>query len=200
MLFLSFCIGMLSCNNYYRNLEKTDLPDSCLLRFRPDIERALYRTSVDIVGKHISGLLLIKTMPDSSIRIAFSNEAGFSFFDFGFLPNNGFKIYQIVPDLNKKAVVKTLRKDFELILFRNREQTGRFTLRDSTSIYYGYPQSKGVNYYVTDTNCSMLLKMQRASKRKPVMEAALFPGTTEVPDSISIRHLNFNFAINLKKI
>ena len=86
------------------------MADQCLQKFKPVIERALYNTSVDVTGKHISGLLLIKTMPDSSIRIVFSNEMGFSFFDFGFFTGNGFKVYHIIPQMNKKAVIKTLRK------------------------------------------------------------------------------------------
>jgi hypothetical protein len=74
-------------------------------------------------------------------------------------------------------------------------------LADSNLVYHGYPQTKGVNYYVTNTRCSQLVKMQRASNKKPVMEAFIYkssPGNS--PDSISIRHLNFNFSISLKKI
>ncbi len=176
------------------------MADQCLQKFKPVIERALYNTSVDVTGKHISGLLLIKTMPDSSIRIVFSNEMGFSFFDFGFFTGNGFKVYHIIPQMNKKAVIKTLRKDFELVLFRNMPEKGRFTLKDNSLVYYGFPQSKGVNYYITDTNCTKLVKMQRASKRKPVVEAVLFLNRESVPDSVFINHLNFQFSITLKKI
>ncbi len=149
----------------------------------------------------MSGLLLIKYMPDSSTRIVFSNEMGLSFFDFGFLPDNGFKVYQVVPKMNKKALIKTLRKDFELVLFRNMDSSKNYALADSNLVYHGYPQTKGVNYYVTNTRCSQLVKMQRASNKKPVMEAFIYkssPGNS--PDSISIRHLNFNFSISLKKI
>ncbi|HEY4155095.1 MAG TPA: hypothetical protein VGM24_06700 [Puia sp.] len=199
LLFLSLICGMLSCNAY-RHLEKTNADFGCLQQFKPDIKRALYRTSVDITGKHISGLLLVKTLPDSSLRIAFSNAMGFSFFDIGFLPGNEFKVYQILPQMNKAAVIKTLRKDFELVLFRKMDGKNRFALKDSSLIYYGFPQEKGVNYYITDTNCSRLVKMQRASKRKPVVEAVMFLDSGSVPDSVSIRHLNFNFSISLKKI
>jgi hypothetical protein len=155
---------------------------------------------VDVVGKHLSGLLLIKTMPDSSTRIVFSNETGFSFFDFGFLPGNGFKVYHIIPQMDKKALILTLRKDFELVLFRNMREENRFTLQDSSFDYYGFPQTKGVNYYITSRDCSKLVKMQRASKRKPVAEAVLFLNRQSVPDSLFIHHLNFQFSITLKKI
>ena len=199
LLSLSLISGMLSCNAY-RHMEKINSSDECLRQFKPVIGRALYKTSVDVTGKHISGLLLIKTLPDSSIRIAFTNEMGFSFFDFGFLKENEFKVYHIIPQLDKKAVITTLRKDFELVLFRNMPEGNRITLQDSSLIYYGFPQAKGVNYYITDSHCSRLVKMQRASKRKPVAEAFMYSNAASVPDSIFIRHLNFNFSIQLRKI
>jgi hypothetical protein len=140
-------------------------------------------------------------MPDSSIRIVFTNEMGFSFFDFGFPRDSGFHVYGIVPQMNKKALVKTLRKDFELVMFRNMNNAGYFSLGDSNLIFHGFPQTGGVNYYITDTGCGHLIKMQRSSSKKPVVEAFMTMGSEgKIPDSIMIRHLNFNFTISLKKI
>ncbi len=198
LLYLSLVSLMMGCNSY-QHLQKIRLSDQCLQKFKPAITRALYRTSVDVIGKHISGMLLIKTMPDSSTRVVFSNAMGFSFFDFGFSKGNEFKVYQIISQMDKKALIKTLRKDFELVLFRNMQEKNRFTLTDSAFIYYGFPQEKGVNYYITDKNCAGLVKMERSSKRKPVVEAVMTFNDESVPDSISIRHLNFNFSITLKK-
>ena len=140
-------------------------------------------------------------MPDSSTRIVFSNGTGFTFFDFGFMQDNGFTVYQVTPAMNKKALIKTLRKDFELLLFRNMDNTRYYALADSSLVYHAYPQSKGINYYITDANCLQLVKMQRASNKKPIMEAFMAgAGSNNPPNSIFIRHLNFNFSIALKKI
>ena len=200
LIFLSLCSLNFSCNQY-RHLKKVPPQINCLEKFKPSFRREEYKISVDVVGKHISGLLLIKYMPDSSTRIVFTNEAGLSFFDFGFSQDDEFVVYHIVPQMNKTALIKTLRKDFELIMFRHMDIHKTYDLTDSTLVYHAYPQTKGVNYYITDEQCSRLISMQRASDKKPVMEALFFdnkPGTS--PDSISIRHLNFNFSIYLKKI
>jgi hypothetical protein len=195
VVFLNF-----ACNQY-SHMQKIQPDESCIQKFKPDFNHAVYETSVDVAGRHISGLLLVKYMPDSSTRIAFSNELGLSFFDFGFLRNNGFKVYQITPKMNKKAIVKTLRKDFELIMFRNMDSSKYYVLTDSNLVYHAFPQTKGVNYYITDAHCRQLVKMQRASNKKPVMEAFMYRiNSGKTPDSISIRHLNFNFSISLKKI
>ncbi|MBK7307905.1 MAG: hypothetical protein IPI88_13305 [Chitinophagaceae bacterium] len=50
-----------------------------LQKFKPAFTVALYNTTVDVMGNHFSGLLLIKKMPDSSTRMVFSNEMGLGF-------------------------------------------------------------------------------------------------------------------------
>jgi hypothetical protein len=182
-------------------MQKTQTRENCVLQFKPEFNRVMYKTSADVKKTHISGLLIIKKMPDSSTRVVFTNEMGFPFFDFGYGADNGFTVYQITPEMDKQYLIKTLRKDFELILFRNMDSTSSYTLQDSQLVYHAYPQQSGINYYVTDIPCRRLVKMQRASEKKPIVEAS-FPGYIygNEPDSIIIRHLNFNFTISLKKI
>lgn len=200
-VFLSAACIYCSCNQY-SHMHSIPSDEKCVQKFKPVFNRVVYKTSVDVIGKNISGLLLIKYMPDSSTRIVFSNELGLGFFDFGFLHDGGFTVYQIIPQMNKKALVKTLRKDFELIMFRNMGSRKYYALTDTSNlVYHAFPQSKGINYYITDVQCRQLVKMQRASNKKPVMEAYMEPSSPgNSPDSISIRHLNFNFSITLKKI
>jgi hypothetical protein len=200
LLYISFFTVNVSCN-YYRHMRKTASEQACIVKFKPDFRRAEYKTSVDVIGKHVSGILLIKYMPDSSTRIVFTNEMGLSFFDFGFEGNTGFTVYHIVPQMNKAGLIKTLRKDFALIMFKNMDQNKSYDLVDSEEVYHAFPQTKAVNYYVTNKQCNRLIKMQRASQKKPVMEAFFYnhlPGQS--PDSIFIHHLNFDFSISLKKI
>ena len=183
-------------------MQKVSSDESCLQKLEPDFNHVVYKTSVDVVGKHFSGILVIKRMPDSSTRVVFTNEMGFSFFDFSFPPDSGFKVYLIVPQMNKKGLIQTLRKDFELLLFRNMDSNKYYALKDSGLIYHSYPQTVGVNYYITDSSCGQLVKMQRASTKKPVMEAFTYGGSSGIaPDSISLRHFNIShFSITLKKI
>jgi hypothetical protein len=201
LIFLSLASLSFSCNQY-RHMQRTPSDESCIQKLKPDFHRVVYKTSVDVIGKHISGLLVVKRMPDSDTRVVFTNEMGFSYFDFGFPPDSGFKVYFIIPQMNKEALVRTLRKDFELLLFRNMETSKPYALKDSGLIYHAYPQTEGVNYYITDSNCRQLVKMQRASTKKPVMEAVIFGDYRDIsPDSISIRHFNIShFSITLKQI
>jgi hypothetical protein len=201
LIFLSILCLVFSCNQY-RHLRKIQTDSSCLQKLKPDFSHTMYKTAVDVLGKHISGILLIKSMPDSSTRIVFSNEMGFSFFDFGFGPDTGFHVYQITPQMNKNGLIKTLRKDFELLLFKNMDYKNSYVLTDSNRLYHAFPQSQGINYYITDMPCTHLMGMQRASSTKPVMDVTIDSKSQDnPPDSLFIRHyIKINFTISLKKL
>ena len=171
-----------------------------LAKFKPAVTVALYNTSVDVVGNHLSGLLLIKRMPDSSIRMVFSNEMGFKYFDFEFSPNGNFKVHSVIRQMNKRPVLKTLRKDFELILMEHLDTAGLSVRYSNGFLYYVFPQTKGYNYYITDSTGDNLIRMERASKRKTVVEVIMKNYVNGIPDTIGISHKTFNFTIGLKRI
>ena len=202
LLFISCLLALTACSSSYKHLQKTPGDIDCIEKFKPDFTKALYYTEVNIIGKHLSGLLLIKLMPDSTTRMVFSNEAGFKFFDFEFSPNGNFKVYYIIDQMNKKAVITTLRKDFEIVMMRQINMQHGYMSRDKDSAYnyYAFPQEKGFNYYITDTACSKLIRMERASSRKAVVKVTMQDYANGLPDTIGIMHTGFNFDIGLKRL
>jgi hypothetical protein len=171
-----------------------------LQKFKPSFTVALYNTKVDVVGNHLSGLLLIKRMPDSSIRMVFSNEVGFKFFDFEFSAGGNFKVYAVIKQMNKRSVLKTLRKDFELILMERLNSSEASVHSNNGLLYYVFPQTKGYNYYITDSTGNKLVRMERASNKKTVVEGIMENYINGIPDTIGISHKTFNFTIGLKRI
>jgi hypothetical protein len=192
-----FCLC--SCIAPYKKMQKTAGDVNCEQQFKPLFTTALYNTQVNVVGKHLSGLLIIKTMPDSSTRIVFSNEAGFKFFDFGFYAGD-FKVYYIYEQMNKKGVIKTLRKDFQLILMNKLKNTNAYILKSGSYNYYTFPDGKDHYYYITDSACKNIIRMERGNSRKSVMTAIAQNFNEGIPDTIGITHTNFNFEIGLKRI
>ncbi len=199
-LLLSSFLFLLGCGSVYKNLAKTPGDPSCILKFQPQFTKVLYNTQVDVVGKHLSGVLLIKKMPDSSTRMLFTNELGFKFFDFEFAADGRFKVYYIIKQMDKKAVLKTLRKDFELIMMQHLDFNAAHILKDSQNMYFSFPQAKGSYYYITDRSCSTLVRIEKSSKRKPVAIATMQNYSDGIPDSIGITHTKFNFTIGLKRL
>jgi hypothetical protein len=194
------CLVLLSgCAGLYKNLPRAPVDGACLQKFSPVFESVLYNAYVDVTSRHLSGLLLIKKMPDNSTRLVFSGETGVTYFDFAFSDKGDFKVNRIIEQMNKKPVIKTLRKDFELVMLQHPEKAS-YSLRDSAFSYIAFPQKKGVYYYITDTGCERLIRMERASRTKVVVVAVMQNPTHGSPDSISISHKNFHLDIGLKKI
>ncbi len=199
LLFISCLLGVAACSSAYQKMQKIDAQANCVQSFKPSFSRALYSARVDVVGKHLSGLLIIKAMPDSSIRMVFTNEAGFSFFDFGF-KGDEFIVYHIIEQMDKKAVIKTLRKDFELILMQHIGSVSSNTLKGGSDYYHVFQHREDYYYYITDSLCSKLIRMERGSSRKKVMEAVAGGYKMGIPDTMGIKHNNFDFTIELKRI
>jgi hypothetical protein len=194
----AFLLTASACSSAYRHLQPAPGDPACVQKFKPHLGSAIYKTEVDVVGKHLSGLLVLKAMPDSSTRVVFTSEMGLTFFDFAFAADGSFTVQRIIDKMDKKAVKKTLRKDFELILLEH-TRNGR-VLTDGQSRYYAFPQEKGTNYYITDSTCGRLDRIEKSSSRKAVVIARMMNYQNGVPDSISIVHQKFNFTITLKHI
>jgi hypothetical protein len=103
-------------------------------------------------------------------------------------------------------VIKTLQHDFELVLMQNINSPKATVKTSGDLVYFIFPQSKGYNYYITNSSGNELLRMERASNKKVIVEAimkdlagpALKP--QGAPDTIGISHKTFEFNIGLRKI
>ncbi|WP_349314646.1 hypothetical protein [Chitinophaga sp. MM2321] len=194
------CIALLGgCTSTYKGLQRSSGDVNCIRRFSPQFNATLYSTQVNILKHHLSGLLFFKQMPDSSLRVVFANEMGFKFFDFEFDRQGNFTKHYLLPKMDKKAVVKTLRQDFALVLLRPDLQQA-YTATDSHHRYVVVPTEKGNNYYITDSACTKLERIEQSSRRKPAVKVWMEHYTNGVPDTIRIEHQHFKFNISLQKV
>ncbi|WP_158563297.1 hypothetical protein [Chitinophaga silvatica] len=199
---LSSIIGLVSlssCSNVYKKLQTTSTDVKCIEQFSPHFTSTLYSTQVDILKHHLSGLLFFKQMPDSSTRVVFSNEMGFKFFDFEFSKDGKFTKHYLLDKMDKPAVVKTLEQDFALVLLKPDLQQAH-TATDNHYNYVVVPTAKGNNYYITDTACTSLIRIEKSSKRRPAVTVWMTEYNNGTPDSIRIRHEHFKFNISLHKV
>ena len=100
--------------------------------------------------------------------------------------------------LDKKVIVKALHNDLELVIL-HQDLSKAVMLTDSVNTYTAIPTPKGNNYYITD-HCAKLIRIEKSSRVKPVVEVEMLNYKDGVPDSINIEHLNFKFNITLKKV
>lgn len=194
----SVCAFLLGCASAYRSLSPVTIDRSCIAKYVPlKIATSWYHASIEAGGKHFSGLVLIKSMPDSSHRIVFTSEAGLTFFDFGFGEPNEFKVYSIFKKLNRKPIVRTLRKDFELMLGIPFASGGILSWETPEETFFGVQQKKETVYFITDKDCSSLRRLERGTKRKRKISVLIAGKGYPLPDTLDIVHYAFPLEIRL---
>lgn len=195
---LFVCLLFSSCKSYYHHLQQDNADVNCIKAFSPQFSNTLYSAYVDVTKHHFSGMLFFKQMPDSSMRIVFTNEIGVKFFDFGFTKDEQFIKYYALHKLDKKVVINALKNDLRLVLLHPDLSKAK-SLKDAAYNYVAVPDKNGHDYYITD-NCKKLVRIEKSSKRKPVVEVQMLDYKAGIPDSIHIQHKNFKFTIALKRV
>jgi hypothetical protein len=196
----SILFFIISCKSDYSGLRQSNIAAGCFdAHGRDEFNTSWYSTAIDVYGRHLSGLLFIKKMGDGSYRTVFTNEAGVTFFDFEFDPEGAFAVKRIIKQLDKKAVINTLRDDFSLLLgipFRKGPVTGYV---QNEEIFFAAKQKSEIAYFITDRDCASLRRLELASKRKKKVSIHI-KGNRSEPETIEIRHHTFDMIISLKKI
>jgi len=193
LLILFFSVQSLSA--------KTPENSNCVAQMIPLFESVKYRTAIDVMNKHLSGILIFKTQEDSSVRAVFLNEMGIVFFDITFT-KKAYLFNSIFEGLDKKAVRKTLAKDIGMILMKGiiKSYTG-VTILEEQQVYTFKLKSKGSVKYTTDQSCSPPIKIENFGRRKAVVSISQFYNKkNSMPDSIFVQHHKVNFTINLKQM
>jgi hypothetical protein len=195
-LLFSFVLLLASCASEYKALKPGTFDQSCLEKIKPKLlHTKLYDAGIDVMGKHISGLLLVKTFDSGAKRVVFTNEAGVKFLDFGWSTDEMFHSYFIMKQLNKKAVIELLRRDFELLIGYYYEHPGWTGSETSSEYFMSTPFGHDRFYVVTDNDCTKFIRAELGSKRKRIVSLEYLAS-----DKVLIKHYTFNMQMNLKAI
>ena len=183
----------------YSGLQKTTGLNSCFGKLRPQFTSVIYIASVNVTGHHLSGLLILKSMDDTTTRVLFTNEVGVTYFDFEF-SKSGFRVVTCVDKMNKKPVINRLRDDLGLLLQHGFENVPPEMLQDGKVTYYRFQRKKETVYYITDTECNVLQHIETVSGRKKKIVVNLTGTRAGMPDSVYLAHQSFEYNITLKQI
>ncbi|RYE00023.1 MAG: hypothetical protein EOP54_01730 [Sphingobacteriales bacterium] len=210
-LFVSIVIFWTGCApRPYKDLKRKESNSSLLLpvnAYTPKFEKVLYNCHVrgkTPLGKRfsLSGLLFFKQFADGSERVVFQNQMGITYFDFGWDEAGHFRVHQIIAQMDKPALVKTLKKDIELLLFRNLSPVSSGVFTDETGKDYlrFELKEKGFVYYVFEKG--NIVGIENADEKRKVVIMALSDtkGADPFAQKIFMKHLRANFTIDLNKI
>lgn len=200
-----FLLFIASCATPYKGLQQHPAIES-VYRFQPEFDKVLYRCIVDgrfIFKKfHLSGVLFFKQLENGTKRAIFQNEMGIAFFDLEWDKDGNFKVRQIMEQLDKEAVKKTLRKDLEMLLMIGMDKNSEIMLGQDRGKeqLYRLKREEGYIYYTVEDD--RLVKIENTNKRKKIITVKVGGKTNQksMPDSVLFDHHKANFTISLTKI
>ncbi len=196
-LFISFLICA-ACRMPLQIGQPGKYDRDCFTKFVPDFQIQWYKASIDVTGKHLSGLLLFKTLPDSSVRVVFTGETGTTFFDLEFDAAQR-KVNFVLPQFNRKPVIRTLQNDLDLIFMRYLRDPSAELFFDGKSKYLRVKSGGKTIYIWATNNCEHLQKIEEEWGGKKKVEVTMY-GDGSAPDSVRITHYNFSMDIKLRKL
>ena len=194
-----------SCATPYKGLKEQPLQES-VYRFQPEFDRALYRCIVDgrfIFKKfHLSGVLFIKQLKNGTKRAIFQNEMGIAFFDLEWDKDGNFTVRQIMEQLDKEAVKKTLRKDLEMLLMMGMDKSSEKLVGQDRGKEQLYRLNREEGFIYCTVEDGHLVKIENANNRKTIITVNVGGKATPkaMPDSVLFDHHKANFTISLTKI
>lgn len=186
-----FCMpsGMLGAQSY--------MPDLC----NSNDSIGLYNINIEINSYHFSGLLLLKKLNDSTIRLIMSSEMGPKLLDMVLLPS-GFNVLFALPKLNHKRTLRTFYEDFGALIGILTKKRHFIVENTSDVSCYTYDLKKRMKIiYIVDSLSHKLIsgRFEQGKTVKFLFYYLFATGTTQI-SSMKIEHQHFKMNISLYRI
>ncbi|WP_267404492.1 MULTISPECIES: hypothetical protein [unclassified Chryseobacterium] len=160
-------------------------------------EDYVYKCQMDIYKNHVSGILIIKKINETTHRIAMTSDFGNKLIDFE-ISENDFKLNYVLPDLDKKIVINFLKNDFQQLLKQKYPVNESFE-NENSKIYLSKIDKK--SYYLFFNKENGLLKQIIYTKNNKEKIDFTFDAKKHIfADSLNLQHKDFKINIKLFQI
>ncbi|MEG0927622.1 hypothetical protein [Chryseobacterium sp.] len=160
-------------------------------------EDYVYKCQMDIYKNHVSGILIIKKLNETTHRVALTSDFGNKLIDFE-ISDNHFKLNYVLPDLDKKIVINFLKNDFQQLLKKQYPVSESFE-NENSKIYLSKIENK--SYYLFFNKDNNLLKQIIYTKNNKEKIDFTFDAKKHIfADSLNLQHKDFKINIKLFQI
>jgi hypothetical protein len=153
-----------------------------------------YNANLDVFGNSISGILVVKKIDVERKRLALLSEFGNTLLDFEFYKDE-VKVIYIMEDLNKKFIVKKLKRYFQLLVHSKYEIKKSYSV-EGDKVHISKLQGKRIFLNLNDLDQLLYLKQVSVLRNKIDIH---FYGESEYLDSIVFKSYELPITIGLKK-
>ena len=154
----------------------------------------VYKANITVYGNELTGIFIAKKINETTHRVVFTTEFGNNLLDFE-ISQTDFKVNSIVDELNKKMLIKTLIKDFRLVLQSHYVTKDQFENRLNN--VYVTKDGSMLNYLFVFKSDNSLNKIVHASKRKEKITLFFASENNIFASRIVIKHKSIPLKIEL---
>jgi len=200
LISLLLTVGLHSCTlSTTKNLVETKTKITTYTNpYFSDVKKDyVYKATIEVYGKHLGGLMIIKKIANMHHRVVFTTEFGSRILDIE-LTGTDFKINFVLEELNKKILLNTLKKDFKILLQENHAVEKAYTNDDA--IVYQSKTDKRTNFFFVSDCSRDLEKIVNTSKTKEKVIITFGKVVKALAKEISIDHKNIKLRINLRYV
>ncbi|ASK30933.1 hypothetical protein CEY12_12830 [Chryseobacterium sp. T16E-39] len=198
-LYSTLLLFLVSCKTY-KLTDVKPVPNSVKFvenSYFSSKEDYVYKCQIDIYKNHISGILIIKKISETTHRVALTSDFGNKLIDFE-ISDHDFKINYIIPDLDKKIVKNFLKNDFQELLKQTYPVQESFE-NDQAKIYLSQEDHK--KYYLFFNKEKGLLDQIMYTRNNKAKINFSFEAKKHIfADSINLQHKDFKINIKLFQI
>jgi len=160
-------------------------------------EDYVYKCQMDIYNNHVSGILIVKKINDTTHRVVLTSDFGNKLIDFE-ISEHDFKLNYVLPDLDKKIVINFLKNDFQHLLRREYPVNSRFENKES-NIYLSKLDKK-IYYLFFNKENNLLKQIVYTKNNKEKIDFTFAAKKHIFADSLNLQHKDFKINIKLYQI
>ncbi|MDR1593753.1 MAG: hypothetical protein LBS43_04605 [Prevotellaceae bacterium] len=151
-----------------------------------------FNAVVEVSGRTVSGVMVIKKDEANKCRILFTTVAGPKLMDM-YISQNDYKILYVIKKLKRRIILRQFQQDFALISGLYLFGDNKNCENDSCTVIL--PKKKSAHYSFDAQN--RICKAEYRGKGKLLAEVVYIYNNNDEIESISLRHHNFNMKITL---
>jgi len=155
----------------------------------------VYKGKIDVYGNYFGGIFIVKKIGRLHHRIVLTTELGNKIFDFE-LQNDSYKVNYILEELDRKIIINTLKRDFQLLVKEHTIVKKKY--KNDPYIIYQSQHKKQLNFYFINKDTGKLEKLVNTSKRKEKTIVNFESINKKLAQRIVIEHKNIKLKIELK--
>lgn len=157
----------------------------------------VYKCQMDIYTNHISGIVIIKKINDTTHRVVMTSDFGNKMIDFE-ISENDFKLHYVLADLDKKMVINFLKNDFQELLKQKYPVSESFENNDS--VIHLSDNGKKRYYLFFDKEKGTLSQIIYTLNNKEKIDFSFEAKKHTFAETVNLQHKDFKINIKLFQI